>query len=136
MACYQVKLPPLFDDTMINNLISTLKWAPVLMIFNGYWMLSNLQIFDNKWSYIPNSNANTHMQSEHFITLQINWAFPMLVMAFSSVAMSIFIACCPHELRMKLGFSHQKKEIKVNQDLPPFLETMLLSQADHMVLDD
>ena len=60
----------------------------------------------------------------------------MLIMAFSAIFMSIFIAVCPHQLRMQLGFSSQAKEIKVNQDLPPFLETMLLSQADELVIDD
>jgi len=32
-----------------------MKWAPLIMLFNGYWMLSNKQIFDNGWSYMPNS---------------------------------------------------------------------------------
>tara|TARA_B110000285_G_C15040501_1_gene571565 strand:- start:237 stop:491 length:255 start_codon:yes stop_codon:yes gene_type:complete len=41
MATYQVKLPPLLDDTMITQLFSTLKWAPLMMLFNGFWMLSN-----------------------------------------------------------------------------------------------
>lgn len=41
MACYQVKLPPSLDDKLTNNLIAMMKWAPLIMLFNGYWMLSN-----------------------------------------------------------------------------------------------
>jgi hypothetical protein len=105
MACYQVKLPPLLDDTMINNLFSTLKWAPLMMLLNGYWMLTNEQIFNNKWTYKPNSDSDTHMASDHFINLNINQACPMLIMSLSAVFMTLFIALCPHSLRMALGFS-------------------------------
>jgi uncharacterized membrane protein YidH (DUF202 family) len=57
MVCYQVKLPPALDDRLTNNLLAMIKWAPLIMLFNGYWMLSNKQIFANKWSYVPNSLA-------------------------------------------------------------------------------
>jgi hypothetical protein len=41
MAVYQVKLPPALDDKLPKNLIAVMKWAPLIMLFNGYWMLSN-----------------------------------------------------------------------------------------------
>ena len=41
MACYQVKLPPALNDKLTNNLLAMIKWAPLIMLFNGYWMLSN-----------------------------------------------------------------------------------------------
>lgn len=41
MAVYQVKLPPSLDDKLTNNLLAMIKWAPLIMLFNGYWMLSN-----------------------------------------------------------------------------------------------
>ena len=41
MAVYQVKLPPSLDDKLTLNLLAMIKWAPLIMLFNGYWMLSN-----------------------------------------------------------------------------------------------
>lgn len=76
-------------------MIAMMKWAPLIMLFNGYWMLSNQQIFNNKWSYKPNSLSNTHMKSGHYIDLSVNWASPMLIMAFAAVFLVIFIKFCP-----------------------------------------
>jgi len=41
MAAYQVKLPPTLDDKLTKNLFAMIKWAPLIMLFNGYWTLSN-----------------------------------------------------------------------------------------------
>jgi hypothetical protein len=62
IVSFQVKLPPAMDDTLTNNMISKCKYAPLLMMMNGYWMLSNPEIFENKWNYIP-TILNTHMKS-------------------------------------------------------------------------
>jgi hypothetical protein len=43
----QMRLPPALDDKLTNNCIGMLKFAPLLLIFNGYWMISNPQIFIN-----------------------------------------------------------------------------------------
>jgi len=111
MAVYQVKLPPALDDKLTKNLIGVMKWAPLIMLFNGYWMLSNEQIFNNRWFYIPNTIAGTTMESGHTINFDVNWAAPMLIMALAAVFLVLFIRFCPHELRMALGFSLQEKEI-------------------------
>lgn len=57
IVAYQVKLPPALDDKLTNNCIGMLKWAPLILLFNGYWMLSNQQIFVNSWSYKANTNV-------------------------------------------------------------------------------
>ena len=38
---YQVQLPPALDDSMSNNLIAMMYIAPICMLLNGYWMISN-----------------------------------------------------------------------------------------------
>lgn len=38
---YAMKQPPCLDDKMTKNVISMLKFSPLLMLVNGYWMLSN-----------------------------------------------------------------------------------------------
>jgi len=49
---YISKLPPSLDDKLTKNAIDLLKWAPLLLCFNGYWMISNKQIFMNTWEFI------------------------------------------------------------------------------------
>jgi len=41
IVAYQMKLPPALDDKLTTNCISMLKLAPIMLLFNGYWMMSN-----------------------------------------------------------------------------------------------
>ena len=41
MCAYIVKLPPAMGDYMTNSTISSLKFSPILLLINGFWMLSN-----------------------------------------------------------------------------------------------
>jgi hypothetical protein len=41
-ACaYVVRQPPAMDDTMTKNTLRLLKLAPIILLMNGYWMVSN-----------------------------------------------------------------------------------------------
>lgn len=78
-----VKQPPALDAKLTNNCISMLKWSPLFLLFNGYWMLSNKQIFLNTWEFIEKSTES--MRSEHFVYFSVNWAAPILLISFSAV---------------------------------------------------
>jgi len=41
-VAYLAKLPPALDSKLTDNCISVLRWAPLLLLFNGYWMVSNV----------------------------------------------------------------------------------------------
>jgi len=41
IVAYQVKLPPALDDKLTINALNMLKYAPLLLLFNGYWMITN-----------------------------------------------------------------------------------------------
>ena len=45
MIAYTYQLPPAMDDTMTENSIKMLSYTPILFLMNGYWMLSNRQMF-------------------------------------------------------------------------------------------
>ena len=45
---YTYQMPPAMDDTLTKNALSKLSWAPVLLLLNGFWVLSNKQIFDSE----------------------------------------------------------------------------------------
>ena len=55
IVAWNVKQPPALDDKLTVNALEMLKFAPLIMLFNGYWMLSNQQIFNNKTSMIENT---------------------------------------------------------------------------------
>ena len=38
---YYKKLPPAMDDAMIKNALSIIKFSPLFLMINGYWMISN-----------------------------------------------------------------------------------------------
>jgi len=50
IIAYAMKQPPALDDKLTKNCVDMLKWAPLLWLFNGYWMLSNKQIFQNEYT--------------------------------------------------------------------------------------
>ena len=41
IVAYCCKQPPALDDKLTRNALNVIKFAPILMLFNGYWMLSN-----------------------------------------------------------------------------------------------
>ena len=47
-------MPASMGNILSNRVIEIIKFSPLFLLFNGYWMLSNLQIFNNNWSYIMN----------------------------------------------------------------------------------
>ena len=77
------------NDTLSKQALSLAKWAPILLIFNGHWMLSNRQIFLNEWSYIQDENAP--MPSGHFfpLDLELNWDTPAYIFSFASLILLV-----------------------------------------------
>jgi len=45
------RLPPSTDDQMTKQFFFILQFAPLCLVFNGYWLIDSRQIFDNVWSY-------------------------------------------------------------------------------------
>jgi len=85
-----------------------LKGAPLLLLFNGYWMISNRQIFSNAWSYKERSFET--MKSGHVASLEVNWATPMLLLAGAAVII-ISIQLVFKDTLMKFGFAMSSKKI-------------------------
>ena len=82
-CAYFVKLPPAMGDTLTSTTISALNFSPILLLFNGYWMISNKQIFENKWNYIQ-VDGDPMKSSHHVDHFDVNWASPLLIMAIAA----------------------------------------------------
>ena len=128
-----MKLPPALDDKLTVNCIRMLSFAPLLLLFNGYWMLGNRQIFENMWYYIDKSNHS--MISNHILKMELNWTTPTLVMAIASLGIIIIQKVFADRL-MKWGFTMASQDIKVDEDLPNFFKSVKLSQADELILEN
>lgn len=133
IVAYQVKLPPALDDKLTINAINMLKWAPILLLFNGYWMISNKQIYQNTYSFIAKSTET--MVSQHFAYFGVNWGTPCLYMATCAVFI-IAIQKIFADYLMRWGFAMASKEIKVDEDLPNFFKSVKLSQADELIYEN
>lgn len=121
------------DDKLTVNCIEMLYFSPLFLLINGYWMLSNPQIFDNVWQFIPDSEHT--MKSLHMLRFEPGHASPMLIMAASAVFIISFTKIFKDYIG-KWGFALQSKEIKVDEDLPQFFTTIRLGQADEIVLEE
>ena len=40
-VAYNFQMPPSLDDRLSKNAVNVLKYAPMIFLFNGFWMLSN-----------------------------------------------------------------------------------------------
>lgn len=106
VVAYFCRLPPALDNKLTNNAIDKLKYAPLLMIFNGYWMISNKQIFTNN-IILKDTSEQLTMFSGHLIhDIRVDWAAPMLFMAICSVFLIIIQNLYKDKLQ-EWGFSLQ-----------------------------
>lgn len=80
-----------------------LAFSPLFMLLNGYWMLSNEQMFNNKQSWIPTYLAR--MPAGHTVDFgKVDFSFPLLFMTVTSVVLT-FIRMFFNDHLMRWGFS-------------------------------
>jgi len=65
-----------------------LMYAPLLFLFNGYWMISNVQIFSDNSEFLWRTYQ--HMRSNHKAGIVVNWAFPLFFMSLASFVIIVF----------------------------------------------
>ena len=68
-------------------------FAPFIMLANGYWMISNQQIFNNLTFFLDNSLSITSMRSGHFIVpffYKLNWSSPLALMLVAALILLTF----------------------------------------------
>lgn len=102
-----MRQPPAMDNVLGNRALQIVRWAPLFLLFNGFWMVDNQQMFNSKWSYIMRDTDG--MRSSHFIhNLQITQSAPLFLMAFMSVIIITMQILIPENTLRRYGFSLQK----------------------------
>lgn len=133
IVAWYMKAPAAMDDSLTRNCISKLRFAPMIFLINGYWMLGNVQIFKNVWTFIDYSSQS--MISKHHAEFTINWDTPTMTFALYAVALFI-IQKVAGDYLAQWGFAMADKEIQVDEDLPNFYKSIKLSHADELVKEN
>lgn len=133
IVAWMMKQPSALDDRLTVNCLQRLRFAPLLFLVNGYWMLGNRQIFYNKWSYIGNVAEN--MKSDHFLAWTIDHCSPAFTFSLYAIALYIIQKVAGNYLAA-WGFAMADTEINVDEDLPNFFKAVKLSDADELVLEN
>ena len=128
-------MPPALDDKLTENAIDMLSFSPFLLLANGYWMLSNRQIFSGELN--PLTNLTDTMETGHTLdtALVLNYAFPLVVIA-SVVKLLIFFRLTLDRLMHYWGFVISKEEIKVDENLPNFFQAVPLTEAEWIIAEN
>lgn len=133
IVAWYMRMPAALDDKLTVNCIEKLRFAPLLFLVNGYWMLGNTQIFKNTWNFIDDSSK--HMLSQHYPAFVIQWNTPALI--FGMLAICLFILQkCAGDYLAHWGFQMAEKELVVDEDLPNFFKSVKLNQADELIKEN
>ena len=128
-VAYCFQLPPAMDDKMTVNAMKLFGYTPILFLFNGYWMLSNRQMFENVINQIEYKTLE--MSSSHYwgTITDFDQATPMLLLSMAFVVivtMRVFF----NSTLSKWGYIISGNVIEVDENLPNFYEAIRLSDAD------
>ena len=98
-----MRLPPALDDKLIRNSLHMMRWAPLFFLANGYWMVSNRQIFFNEYTFKDFNHEG--MKSGHLFKWSTNdHALPLAIFALIHFILIVF-TLFGSELMMRLGFT-------------------------------
>lgn len=132
---YTYQLPPSLDDKLTNNAIQVLKFAPFILLCNGYWMLSNLQIFGGKL-HLKETSSDHALSGHNFNSMfSVNQATPVLFLAFA-MGLILFFQTFFEDALKRWGFAFSAGEIEVDENLPNFFKAVKLSEADWIVMEN
>lgn len=76
LLAWYARVPPAMDDSLSNSIFQIIKYAPVFLVFNTYWLVDNHMFFDNHWTY--SMRTRDAMRSEHLVGIHVNQAVPLL----------------------------------------------------------
>lgn len=129
---YTYQLPPAMDDKMTVNAMKLLSYTPILFLFNGYWMLSNRQIFENVVNSLTYSTEQMSSAHGWSSVASMNHASPMLMIALAFIVITV-LRVGFYDTMMKWGFTISTNTIEVDENLPNFFQSVKLSDADWLV---
>jgi len=119
---------------MIQRTIKILGYTPFIFLANGYWMLSNRQIFENIINQITHSSENMNSAHDFRSMLQLTTATPMLAISITILMIATLRTCCNEKMR-KMGYDISSTTFEVQENLPNFYEAVKLSETSWFVAE-
>lgn len=124
------------DDSLSNSVLLIMKYAPIMLLPNAYWLMDNQQMFENKWHYKDKVTENMLADHPVFFPPKINQSSPLLLMFMACLASIIVTTIFPEELLLKWGFTMSVDEMEVDEDLPNFFTALMLSEAEKVIAEN
>ena len=132
---YVNRMPPAIDDKLNNDAMKILMFSPLLLLFNGYWMLDNRQIFSREWAYVM--REKDQMKSGHHpievFSLTSSYSTPLFLFAFISIVIITLQLVIPKKQQMLMGLTMARKEITVKEGLPNFFRVINISDRQQIL---
>lgn len=122
------------DNSLSNSVLSILKYAPLMLLFNGYWLMDNRQFFDNAWHY--KDKVTQHMWADHLPEYRVCQSSPLFLMALTCTILIVVQVIVPEELMLKWGFTMSQDEMSVDEDLPNMFTALMLSEAEKIIAEN
>ena len=95
MLYYGYRVPPMYDERLSQKVLNQLQWAPMFLLFFGYWMYSNQQLLSND-HLTPIANKDDSMLSSHTYDMIIHnqgWTGFLWTMLFAGIILGT-LNCC------------------------------------------
>lgn len=126
-VAFNMRQPPAMDAALSKSVLSILKFAPLCLLFNGYWLLDNKQFFENSWAY--KDKAHENMKSNHFIGFRVCQSSPLILAGTLCLISVIVQMIIPEEQLKSMGFTMAQDDLDVDEDLPNFFEAIPIKEA-------
>jgi len=130
MVCYICILPPVMGDTIVKNNNLIIRWAAVMYLFVGYWMISNPKIFGNE--AVPKETIHDIDEpTDHimFKSWNLAQAAPLLLIGVVLLVILLLQKYCKKTVKA-MGYTFHEKKLRVDEDLPNFWNSLRYSQAN------
>jgi hypothetical protein len=138
MTVFVYSQPPLFGIKITHSTLETLKWAAVLHLMIGYWMLSNLQIFSTVIH--PKLYANEVIKTSHSLENIDPSLFDHSTLLLVVVCMVVLHLTFQHLLSILSGFlteqSNQDKELLSVEGLANFYDSLYKADIDLWIKEE
>lgn len=125
--------PPSMDDAMCKSILDMLKYAPLLFLFNNYWLIDSKIIFSNAWKY--KTKITDNIWSSHLVEPSINQATPILYFCFIALFIMLIKSFANDTLHKLFDLEPIDMSIEVDEDLPAFFDTLMVSEAKKVIAE-
>ena len=114
LLTYYYQKPPMYDEKLNSTALSWAKYAPLLMMSFGYWIMGNKQIFSN--TIVPLEFTSKTLFTDHSGNPDVGQELPLFIVGIC-LCVFFFIWLPIRYICVKKGCCKEKDEEDVDEDL-------------------